>query len=271
MTSVLKAIDGRVRPDAKIVLLGYPYLEGDHNYELIDRGEGKRSLKRDACGTRRGRTNFVTVGRCLYRIEDLGQKNQLGTIDTLNTQDHKHRFVFVSTQRLFAGTEPGFTGPNHELFATHVNPNRWFIQPFVDADSGLGTIEAPFGGDNVFYHPNPTGWAEEAMLLLRDPGVPKTAPGPVQRDCSLPHGAEGGFALPFSVTGIECSAAIPVVKDVIYSGGPCNGANLTGSGCRAALGFNCRIPSPTNPGYADPGDEAVCVKGNERIQVSLPG
>jgi len=93
----------------------------------------------------------------------------------------------------------------------------------------------------------------------------------VSRTCSLPHGAEGGFALPFSVAGIGCSAAIPVVKDVIYSGGPCNGANLTSSGCRAALGFKCRIPSPISPGYADPGDKAVCVKRTERIEVYLPG
>jgi lysophospholipase L1-like esterase len=176
VTTVLKAIGGRAGPHAKIVLLGYPYLEGDRTYELIDRGEGSGSLGHDPCGIRRGRTNFVTVGRCLYRVEDLGQNIQRGIVEQLNAIDHKHRFVFVSTQRLFAGTQPGFKGPNHELFATHVNPNRWFIQPFVDADSGLGTIEAPFGGDNVFYHPNATGWEEEAQLLLSARGVPQHPP-----------------------------------------------------------------------------------------------
>jgi len=77
--------------------------------------------------------------------------------------------------------------------------------------------------------------------------------------------------LSFQVTGISCEQAVPVVEDVIYSGGPCTGANLTGSGCQAVSGFLCRIPSPTTPGYADPGDIADCTNRIESIQVELPG
>jgi hypothetical protein len=89
--------------------------------------------------------------------------------------------------------------------------------------------------------------------------------------CKIPGGAEGGADLPYSVVGIGCSAAKPVVKDVVYYGGPCNGKNLDGAGCRAALGFLCRIPRPQNPGYADPGDRAICVNRAKRIDVVLPG
>jgi hypothetical protein len=92
-----------------------------------------------------------------------------------------------------------------------------------------------------------------------------------RRACSLPHGAEGGFALPYATTGVTCTAARPVVKDVSYSGGPCMGSNLTGSGCHAAHGFLCRIPSPTTPGFASPGDRAICTRGNKRITFELPG
>jgi hypothetical protein len=89
--------------------------------------------------------------------------------------------------------------------------------------------------------------------------------------CLLPHGGEGGFALEFSAVGIRCSVAFPVVKDVIHFGGPCNGKNLTGSGCRTALGFVCRVPRPARRGYVAPGDRAVCAKRTERLAFFLPG
>jgi hypothetical protein len=172
LTHVLAAIHDHA-PAAKIVLLGYPYLEGDPDYDLVDRNEGSTSVAGTACAVRSGKTNLVTVGQCLDEIGNLGNTLEETTVDKLNSTDGGSPFVFVSTQKLFAGTQPGFLGPNHELFASHVNPNRWFIQPFVDADSGLGTIEAKWGGDNVFYHPDPAGWEEEAKLLAATPAVPK--------------------------------------------------------------------------------------------------
>jgi hypothetical protein len=168
-------------PNARIVLLGYPYLESDQTYTLIDRGEGSNSVAGDACGERQGTTNLVTVGQCLHEIGNLGEQVQSGLVAKLDSQDHTNAFVFVSTQKLFEGDlkQPtGFSGPNHELTATGVNPNRWFIQPFVDAESGLqgdiqvggGLVGLPTGVD-VFYHPNPTGWEEEAKLLMATPAV----------------------------------------------------------------------------------------------------
>lgn len=157
-------------PNARIVFLGYPYLESDQTYTIVDRWEGSNSVAGDACGQRQGTTNIVTVGQCLHEIGNLGEQLQSELVANLNSHDHTTAFVFVSTQKLFAGTQPGFAGPNHELTATAVNPNRWFIQPFVDVDPGPEFLNTPWGHP-VFYHPDPTGWEEEAKLLMATPAV----------------------------------------------------------------------------------------------------
>jgi GDSL-like Lipase/Acylhydrolase family len=154
---------GKAAPRATIVLLGYPFLESDLNYTLRS-GHG-------------GHT-FIAVGRDLRQVEMSGEAAQEAVIKKLD--NHTQRFVFISTEKLFAGTQPGFLGPNHELTAKKVNPDRWFIQPFVDAQSGLGTGAVYLGlghGADVFYHPNPTGWQAEAQLLISDPRVPKHPDG----------------------------------------------------------------------------------------------
>jgi hypothetical protein len=46
-------------------------------------------------------------------------------------------------------------------------------------------IEAPFGGSNVFYRPNPTGWEEETKLLLA-PQVSHTRLRRAAPDCRPP-------------------------------------------------------------------------------------
>jgi hypothetical protein len=104
--------------------------------------------------------------------------------------------------------------------------------------------------------------------------VASTAEHAATRTCTGTDGlmVEGDAGpLSFRVTGIACAKAVRVVKEVIYSGGPCKGANLTGPGCHASLGFLCRIPHPESPGYASPGDTADCTSGRKRIQVQLPG
>ena len=199
VTHVLSEIHGR-DPSAKIVLLGYPYLEGDESYELVDRGEGSASVTGDTCGDRSGSTNLVTVGKCVHEIGDLGDSIEQGIVDQLNSSDSGSPYAFVSTQRLFVGTQPGFTGPNHELYASHVNPNRWFIQPFVDADSGAGTLDAAWGGSDVFYHPNPTGWEEEARLLVATPQVPKHSTVTVGGSSELRLDGVGPLDLGMNVT-----------------------------------------------------------------------
>ena len=44
------------------------------------------------------------------------------------------------------------------------NPHRWFVQPFLDS-----TIASKA----TWYHPNPTGWYQEARVLVHDSRVPK--------------------------------------------------------------------------------------------------
>lgn len=173
LTGVLDGI-GRRASRAKIVLVGYPYLEGDPSFTLTDRKEGKTSVAGSTCRARSGTTNVVKVGHCLTSISDIGEEVQKQVVRQLNQTNNTDRFVFVSTKALFAGSQAGFRGPNHELFASHVNSHRWFIQPFVDAQSGgQGTAEALRYGTEVFYHPNATGWAAEGRLLYADSHVPK--------------------------------------------------------------------------------------------------
>jgi hypothetical protein len=142
---VLEAIRARVNPKATMVLLGYPYLEGDSDYTLR---------------SGHGGSTFIKVGQRVRHIGDLANKVQGSAVTALN-RSAGPRVVFVKTTALFEGP------PNHELFAKKNNPKRWFIQPFVDV--GLAQRD-------LFYHPNPTGWQEEAELLPHTAGVPKTDP-----------------------------------------------------------------------------------------------
>lgn len=131
---VLASIRHRAHTRAKIILLGYPHLEGNPRYEL----EG------------------VKVGERVRRIADRGDQKQQEIVNELNAANPtKGRSVFVKTKGLFAGP------PSHELRSEFINPNGWFIEP-----------TNPFVFD-TWYHPNYTGWLEEAGLLYRDPRVPK--------------------------------------------------------------------------------------------------
>jgi hypothetical protein len=87
-------------------------------------------------------------------IEDLGESIQQQVVAATGGPT-----VFETTKRLFAG---------HELFAKKNNPRRWFVQPFADAS---------IASTATWYHPNPTGWYQEARLLLHDRRVPKHPAG----------------------------------------------------------------------------------------------
>ena len=93
-----------------------------------------------------------------------------------------HEQLRISSRRgrYFAG---------HELDALSLNPDRWFIAP--ETDAGLAWRA-------WWYHPNPTGWLEEAELLLSDPQCRNThrdAWSAQDRNFSLPNGVEGGGPL----------------------------------------------------------------------------
>ena len=143
MSDILRSIRSRADRRARIVLLGYPYLEGDTGYRLRS-GHG-------------GRT-FIEVGKRLHRLTNSGDRLQRELVERLNDSVPGNPFVFVSTRRLFTGP------PDHSLYAQTTNRHRWFIQPLAD----VANIDY-----DLFYHPNRTGWTKEARLLLRTPSVPK--------------------------------------------------------------------------------------------------
>lgn len=139
---VLTGIRQRANPNTRIVLLGYPYIEGQEQYRL--------PYSRD---------KSIAVPTRLRTLEDLGDRTQERAVDRVNAKYRTRNSVFVKTKTLFAG---------HELYALSLNPNRWFIAP--ETDAGLAWRA-------WWYHPNPTGWEQEAQLLLSDPQVPKQITG----------------------------------------------------------------------------------------------
>jgi lysophospholipase L1-like esterase len=142
IVDVLKGIRHRAGPHARIVLLGYPYIDGQEQYQLpYDHGKS------------------IDVAKRLRALEDVGDQVQQRAIGQVNAKYSTSEFVFVKTKRLFAG---------HELYALSLNPNRWFIAP--ETDAGLAYLAE-------WYHPNPTGWYEEAQLLLSASRVPKHPAG----------------------------------------------------------------------------------------------
>ena len=145
LTNVLTAIRDKADPAAQIVLLGYPYLEGDTGYTLRS-GHG-------------GNT-FIDVGKRLRAIQDEGEAIQADVVSSL-AKAGAAQLVFVSTRSMFDGP------PIHTLYAKKNNANRWFVQPFVDASIVT---------KSTWYHPNSTGWQREADLLVKDARVIKRDP-----------------------------------------------------------------------------------------------
>jgi lysophospholipase L1-like esterase len=138
ISRVLSGIRKRASSQATIVLLGYPYLEGDEDYQI-----------------NKGTADAYNVGKWLRTIENKGDATEQHVVDLLNRRDHTHSFMFVETKRIFAG---------HELSADSSNPLRWFVEPLTDS-----TVAS----HATWYHPNPIGWREEAHQLLADPRIPK--------------------------------------------------------------------------------------------------
>lgn len=138
--SILSAIAQQAASGTRIVLLGYPYLEGDPGYTLRSGHFGK---------------TFIAVGKRLRALQERGDRVQARAVS--EAAPGGASMVFVPTKDLFAGP------PDHGLFAKSNNPERWFVQPFVDAS---------VASRDTWYHPNPAGWDAEARLLLADPRIP---------------------------------------------------------------------------------------------------
>ncbi|MCU1374455.1 MAG: putative secreted hydrolase [Actinomycetia bacterium] len=138
LTKVLTAIRARTSAATRIVLLGYPYLEGDAGYVVPSTEAGVPA---------------VAAGRRVRALTDAADRLGQKVIDAQGSATN----VFISTKRAFAG---------HELTARRLNPARWFVAPF--------TADGPLSD---WYHPTRAGYAAEAQLLLADPRVPKADVG----------------------------------------------------------------------------------------------
>lgn len=136
---VLSGIAAKAHPDAQIVLLGYPRLEGDENYTLTEK---------------KGRV-VVEAGRRVRQVGAAGDALQARVVESLNASLDTDQFLFVPVAELFRG---------HELYAERLNPQRWMVDPREEI--GLGARL-----DKSIYHPNWTGYFKEAQLLFADPRI----------------------------------------------------------------------------------------------------
>jgi lysophospholipase L1-like esterase len=96
LAEVLGAIRATAAPRTRIVLVGYPYLEGDPAYAV----------------------GAVQAGRRIRALSDAGDR--IGAAITAPVPNA----AYVSMTGVFAG---------HELTAARPNPNRWFVAPVTDA------------------------------------------------------------------------------------------------------------------------------------------
>jgi lysophospholipase L1-like esterase len=155
ITKALTEIHLKAHSEAKIVLLGYPFLESNTALKLHSGHTG---------------STYIDVGKRLHDIQVNGDALQQRVVDKLNAADLRtDPFVFVNPKSTFAG---------HELTADRVNPNRWFIQPWSDALPEWYQI---------WYHPNRQGHTAEAKLLAADPRVPKSD---VRAGEGVPHNVD---------------------------------------------------------------------------------
>ena len=146
IATVLRQVAKFANTDAKIVLVGYPLLEGDVGYQLLT---GASPLHRRAIPPP------ILVGQRVRAGGTTLDDQEAEIVDTLNAGNLNPQFAFESVQAMFEGP------PDHELHAgaAQVNPIRWMMKPFVDNEPP--NFDLPNFGFN-FYHPNPTGWLMEA-------------------------------------------------------------------------------------------------------------
>jgi Mg-chelatase subunit ChlD len=139
--NVLTSIQERAHPNAKIVLLDYPYLESDATYRL-----------------RSGHfaSTFIDVGKRIRALSDSGYALEQRVVDDLNATHPNRPFVLADVRSTFNG---------HELAAQKLNASRWMVEPWEDSG---------YLWHDWWYHPNRLGHRAEAELLATNPLVPKT-------------------------------------------------------------------------------------------------
>lgn len=127
LKAMLIKLKAKMRTDARIVLLAYPYLEKNADVEIYSHSDR------------------YNVGERVRYLQDLGDQAQRRAVAAANDEPGA-KIVFVDgVKSLFAGHEPDGRDVR--------NPDRWMVEPFDTAVF------------STWYHPNPTGHAKLAGLL----------------------------------------------------------------------------------------------------------
>lgn len=210
LLGVLGDIRDRSSASAKIVLVGYPFLEGNKNYTL----PYARGVKRAP----------VAVGRRLYNINVEADALQAAVVAAVNRQPRfagNNPVIFKSVHNMFG--VPGSGKTYHGLYAARDNPPRWMVQP--------GDTPPPRYVD-TYYHPNPDGWANEATILVADPHIPKTIPVMYVPLTTMPTGTVGtpyrshipssGGRAPYSWSTTTLPTGLSLSKNGYLTGTPAN-------------------------------------------------
>jgi lysophospholipase L1-like esterase len=198
ITNVLTSIRAKASPGAKIVLLGYPFLEGDTSYTLRS-GHGDKSP-------------IIKVGQRLHAIGVAADGLDQSIVNSLNAAALGSPFAFVSVHKLFDGP------PYHGLYAKKNNPNRWMVQPFVDASPATY---------KTWYHPNPTGWRQEGQLLASTGSVPKKPFSWSAASTAVPSGGSAPYLTAIACPSVTDCAAVGSYQN---ASGTFQGLFVTGSG-----------------------------------------
>ena len=132
--SFLRALKLKLRPDAKIVLKAYPYLEKDPDYTLRDLAPWPF-------------TDSYDVGRQIRELGDLGDEAQAAAVSAVNAEAGAETVFIDEIKTHFAGHEP-------DGRVCCENSERW-----VNEFDSFTQLE--------WYHYNPTGHTEIANVLAR--------------------------------------------------------------------------------------------------------
>jgi lysophospholipase L1-like esterase len=132
----LRQLKARMRPDAHIILLAYPYLEKNPDYSL------------------RGGFLFLDnypVGREIRKLGDMGDAGQRAAVDAVNAEGGTPVRYIDTVKSHFAGHEP-------DGRVCCRNPDRWIheFDTFTQME---------------WYHYNPTGHQEVANLIGTTPDI----------------------------------------------------------------------------------------------------
>jgi VCBS repeat-containing protein len=135
LTSIFATMRSKLRPDAKVVLLGYPQLVGNIPYVLKS-----HNLLHQV-------TDSYDAAQAVRQLGTHGQGVQQAAVDAANLAAGTHFVTYVDN------VIDEFTGHEPDPHAFHSNSSRWINEEFDTSNT------------NEWYHPNDKGHTAYANLL----------------------------------------------------------------------------------------------------------